>query len=66
MACHLVCIIQVSVDLVNNQYCRIPALSFEGAWNATRADHLLPKEPGALMLLTACKVVSYRNEMNRT
>ena len=64
MGC-LVRIIQIKRWFVINWHCRIPALLFEGAWNATRASHHLSKEPGVLMVLTACKMVLYRNEMNR-
>jgi hypothetical protein len=63
MAC-LVWIPQVKVNFLINQYCRVPALSLEGA-KFIGSWHWLV-EPGILMLLTGCKVFSYRNDMNWT
>ena len=62
----MVGLIGVSIDLVINLYYRAFTLSFEGASNATPTSLLWLKEPGVLMLLTAYKVISYRNGMNRT
>jgi len=56
---------QVNVDLVINRYRSIPALSFEGAQNAIPESPHWLIQPGVLILLTMCKVISYRNEMNQ-